>query len=259
MAEAETSARQALALYEESIPTDWQTFKCRTMLGGILNGEKKRPEAELALRNAAALARELSGDEQQENLAQVLYDLAWVLQIEDKLPEAETAARDALAIRKSLEAAGHPQHQGVADSLYELAVVLESEHESGQAEAAARECLAFFEKTIPNEWPTYNCRSTLGLILTSERKYAEAEPLLLSAYEGLSQTQGTFSTDLKARVRESLERLVQLYQAIPRPDQAAQWQRRLTEFDSVAAESRVRLVAPNAEAVAASRTTATQP
>jgi Tfp pilus assembly protein PilF len=126
LADAESAARDALVRYEKSIPNDWQTFNCGTTLGGILNGEKKRPEAEEALRNAVALARRVANDQHAGDLAQALYSLAWVLQIEDKLPDAENASREALVIRQQLEPPGHPG-QDVADSLYELAVVLQSE------------------------------------------------------------------------------------------------------------------------------------
>jgi tetratricopeptide (TPR) repeat protein len=232
LADAESAARDALVRYEKSIPNDWLTFNCGTMLGGILNGEKKRAEAEDALRDAVALAKRVANDQHAGNLAQALYALAWVLQIEDKLPDAENAAREALIIRQKLEQQGR-QGQEVADSLYELAVVLQSERKSDQAETPARECLARYERIIPNEWPTFNCRSTLGLILLSQRKYPEAEALLLSAYGGLSQVGGIFAIDMKARVRESLERLVALYEAIPRPAEAAKWKLKLAEFDQL--------------------------
>jgi tetratricopeptide (TPR) repeat protein len=236
LVEADSSARDALALYEKTVPRDCQTFKCLTMIAGILGSENKRSEEELILRQGITRAKLSLSNDHQEDLAQALYDLAWVLQIENKLTEAEAAARDALAIRRNLEAAGH-QGQDVADSFYELAVVLQSEQAWAQAEATACECLTRYEKNIPNEWPTFNCRSTLGLILTAEGNYAEAEPLLLSAYEGLSHAHVTFVVDLNARVRECLERLVRLYQAILRPDQVAVWQRKLTDLDHPMLES----------------------
>jgi tetratricopeptide (TPR) repeat protein len=230
LAEAESAAREALERYEKSSPNDWQRFNCANTLGGILNGEKKRAEAEVALRDAVAVAKRVANDSHAGDLAQALYSLAWVLQIEDKLPDAEDAAREALVIRRKLEAQGH-ERQEVADSLYELAVVLQSQREWAQAEVPARECLARYEKMIPNEWPTFNCRSTLGLILLSQHKYTEAEALLLSAYSGLSQLHGTFPIDMEARVREALERLVALNEATSRPAQAAEWRLRLSALD----------------------------
>ena len=141
LADAELAARDALTRYEKSVPNDWQTFNCGTMLGGILNGEKKRAEAECALRDAVALAKRTANDQHAGDLAEALYSLAWVLQIEDKLPDAENAAREALVIRQKLEQPAR-QGQDVADSLYELAVVLQSESKWDQAEPPARECLA---------------------------------------------------------------------------------------------------------------------
>jgi hypothetical protein len=43
------------------------------------------------------------------------------------------------------------------------------------------------EKKIPDDFFTFNARSMLGGSLLGQKKYAEAEPLLLSAYEGLRQ------------------------------------------------------------------------
>ena len=57
--------------------------------------------------------------------------------------------------------------------------------------------------------------------------------MLLSAYRDLSQVRGTFAIDMKARIRESLERLVALYEAIPRPADAAEWKLKLAEFDQL--------------------------
>jgi hypothetical protein len=57
-----------------------------------------------------------------------------------------------------------------------------------EAEPLARECLALREKTIPEDWLTCDARIVLGASLLGQQKYAEAEPLLLSGYEGLKES-----------------------------------------------------------------------
>ena len=75
-----------------------------------------------------------------------------------------------------------------------------------------------------------------GGSLAGQAKYAEAEPLLRQGYEGLVQRQASMPPILNAprRVTESLERLVQLYDAWDKPDQAAEWKKKLAEFQQAA-------------------------
>jgi len=103
-----------------------------------------------------------------------------------------------------------------------------------EAEGLARECLAIRERNIPDDWRTFNARSMLGGSLLGQKKYAEAEPLLLSGYEGMRQREARIPLEGKPRLTETLQRLVQLYEATDRPDQAGQWKRKLAEFDKAA-------------------------
>ncbi|MGD0258381.1 MAG: serine/threonine-protein kinase [Verrucomicrobiota bacterium] len=103
-----------------------------------------------------------------------------------------------------------------------------------EAEAPARECLTLREIEIPDDWRTFNARSMLGGSLLGQKKYAEAEPLLLAGYQGMKQREARIPLEGKPRLTETLQRLVQLYEAIGRPDQAAKWQQKLAEFDKAA-------------------------
>jgi eukaryotic-like serine/threonine-protein kinase len=100
-----------------------------------------------------------------------------------------------------------------------------------EAEGPARECLAQREREIPDDWRTFNARSMLGGSLLGQKKYAEAEPLLLSGYEGMKQRENRIPAAGRPRLKETLQRLVQLYEATNRPDQAAGWKQKLAEFD----------------------------
>jgi serine/threonine protein kinase/tetratricopeptide (TPR) repeat protein len=83
-----------------------------------------------------------------------------------------------------------------------------------EAEPLARECLALREKLIPHEWRTFNARSMLGGCLLGQKKYDEAEPLLVAGYEGLKCRQRRIPPEGKPNVRVSLERLVLLNEAL---------------------------------------------
>jgi hypothetical protein len=87
-----------------------------------------------------------------------------------------------------------------------------------EAEGLARECLAQREREIPDDWRTFNSRGMLGGSLLGQMKYAEAEPLLVSGYEGMKQCEVKIPLEGKVRLSETLQRLVRLYQATKRPD-----------------------------------------
>ena len=55
----------------------------------------------------------------------------------------------------------------------------------------------------------------LGASLAGQKKYTDAEPLLLQSRQGLQQRQASLSPILNAprRITEALEHLVQLYDA----------------------------------------------
>ncbi len=63
-------------------------------------------------------------------------------------------------------------------------------------------------------------RSLLGGCLSKQKKFADAEPLLL---QGLAQAKAT----PPKRLREALERLVQLYAAWGQKDKADEWRKKL--------------------------------
>ena len=51
------------------------------------------------------------------------------------------------------------------------------------AEPLLRESLAISAKQAPDAWFTFNTQALLGGALLGQKKYAEAEPLLLRGYE----------------------------------------------------------------------------
>jgi WD40 repeat protein/serine/threonine protein kinase len=97
------------------------------------------------------------------------------------------------------------------------------------AEPVLRDCLALREKAEPDAWTTFNTRSMLGGSLLGQEKYAEAEPLLLQGYQGMKQRAAQIPPIGQPRLREAVERLVQLYDDWDKPEQAAEWRKKLEE------------------------------
>jgi len=86
-----------------------------------------------------------------------------------------------------------------------------------------RECLAAQQRSAPDAWWVFNAQLLLGGALLGQKNYAEAEPLLLQGYEGLKQREKTISPQDLLRIAEALDRLIELYTATNRPNEAKKW------------------------------------
>ena len=91
------------------------------------------------------------------------------------------------------------------------------------AEPILRECLAVRERKEPDAWSTFNTQALLGTSLLGQKKYEDAEPLLLKGYEGMKARETTIPPPADKRIPETLDRLVELYTATDRPEEAARW------------------------------------
>jgi tetratricopeptide (TPR) repeat protein len=96
-----------------------------------------------------------------------------------------------------------------------------------EAEAVLRECLAIRQKKQPNAWMTFNTQSMIGAALLGQEKYADAESLLLAGYEGMKQRAARIPPHSKVWLTAALRRLVQLHDALDRPEEAARWRKEL--------------------------------
>jgi serine/threonine protein kinase len=95
-----------------------------------------------------------------------------------------------------------------------------------EAETVLRECLAIQEKTAPNVWSTFHSKSLLGASLLGQKRFAEAEPLLLAGYTGMKRRENQIVLKDKACLTEGLARLVLLYDAWGKKDKADEWRAR---------------------------------
>jgi hypothetical protein len=118
----------------------------------------------------------------------------------------------------------------LAGRLARIGLLLMDQKKWTEAEPLLRECLAIREKTQPDIWTTFNEQSMLGGALLGQKKYAEAEPLLLKGYEGMKQREKTIPPQATIRIPEALDRLIELYTAINKPDEVKKWQNERAKY-----------------------------
>jgi len=105
------------------------------------------------------------------------------------------------------------------------------------AEALLRELLPIREAKLAGAWQPEVSRSQLGSALLGQRRFAEAEPLLVAGADGLLQRLESMPAKARFRVREAVARVVDLYEqwgeaapGTPRAEQAARWRERLASL-----------------------------
>ena len=116
-----------------------------------------------------------------------------------------------------------------AGSLAQIGLsLLEAKHYAA-AETFLRECLLIRDKTLPDDWLRFNTQSMLGGALAGQKKLPEAEPLLLEGYSGLKDREAKIPPAAKIRLTEAIRRLVDLYTAWDKPEEAEKWRAKLQE------------------------------
>ena len=152
--------------------------------------------------------------------------------------KAETWRRKWLAVVKEKSGPDSPSY---AAELAGLGNNLIQQTKHADAETILRECLTIRAKTEPDAWRTFNTQSLLGEAILGQKKYDEAESLLVKGYEGLkarfSQPGATVvaaknaptpastpaDSPPKEKLAEALERLIKLYDEWGKPAEAVKW------------------------------------
>jgi hypothetical protein len=107
-------------------------------------------------------------------------------------------------------------------SAADLALAYQSRGKFAESEALAHEALEFDRKRQPDDWQRFDAESLLGASLAGQKKYAEAEPLLLEGYQGIAVRKDQIDAQDRCDVDPSRERIVQLYQAWGKPSKVAE-------------------------------------
>ncbi len=138
--------------------------------------------------------------------------------------KAESSYRDSLEQARRQFGGDDPR---TAELMAVLSLNLLRQKKYADAEPLLRDCLKVRKAKQPDTWNTFSAQSMLGEALLGQKTYADAEPLLLKGYEGMKQREAKIPPQGKVRLTEALQRLVQLYEAMDKKDEAAKWREEL--------------------------------
>jgi eukaryotic-like serine/threonine-protein kinase len=182
----------------------------------------KYAQAQTLFGQTLKIANHVWGPE-NPNKQNILADFAFLYQRQGKFDLAETYAAQVLAGRQ--HALG-PEHPDTMASAANLALAYVSQSKFAESEPLARETLEFNRKKQPDDWQRFRAETLLGASLAGQKKYAEAEPLLLEGYQGMVSRKDRMDVPSWYNLDRAREWTVQLYQAWGKPEKAAEWKKK---------------------------------
>ena len=193
-----------------------------TGLGSFLLENGQTEESLEHLREAEGIYRKIYGDANLQ-LGDNLRLQALAFFSGGKYSEAEARISETLKIYR---AATSPQFINFATALMVQGMIYSETNKIDEAEKLLREAVRIRSENMPE---THFLRATangaLGEFLTGQKRFAEAEPFLLSSYESLNKSQAANSP----RALRARQRLANLYAAWNKPDQALRYRAMLTQ------------------------------
>jgi tetratricopeptide (TPR) repeat protein len=194
----------------------------------------KSPQAERLYTEALAGQRRLLGEEHPDT-ANTMHNLAVFYTNGGRNAEAEPLAAKALEIRQRVLGVEHPETVRVTN----LGLVNLNLGRHEQAESLLRAALTSYEKIAPDGWERYNCQSLLGASVAGQKRYQEAEPLAVDAYEALMRRKSSISPANASVMDQAGRRVIQLYRNWGKPEKAAESAKRVGIRSSARAGQRV--------------------
>jgi tetratricopeptide (TPR) repeat protein len=155
----------------------------------------------------------------RNNLAQAYESIGrWV--------EAERLYRETSARRRNSD---HPDAGLLAGDLVGLGRLLLRQSRWAEAEPLLRKSLDI--RNLAGGRGRYHALNLLGGALLGQGRYVDAEPLIVQGYEGMKPRGASIAVGERSSLREAGERVVRLYEAWGKPEQAAAWKAKLGMSD----------------------------
>jgi serine/threonine protein kinase/tetratricopeptide (TPR) repeat protein len=219
-AQAEALSIQTHEIMRRVIGPDVEnTVDTMDNLASAYTGEGKYEQADALFRETIEICRRTRGPAHPFTLG-VVSDFAAMYQRQGKYALAETYSAQALAGQR--HALG-PDHPDTMSSALDLALALISQERFAESETLAREALETDRKKQPDDWQFFRAEAVLGASLAGQKKYAEAEPLLLDGYQGMAARKERIRVPDWYHLDRAREWIAKLYQAWEKPDKAAAW------------------------------------
>jgi serine/threonine protein kinase/Tfp pilus assembly protein PilF len=261
-AQAEPILTQVLEIDRRALgPDNLLTVRCMYYLGIAYSGEGKYAQAEALLSRAVEINSRVLGPEHRDTLWYT-NGLATTYDREGKYAQAEALFSQALEVERRVLGPTHPvtlmSRNGLADvyideskyglaetyaaqaltgrkynlgpdhpdtmvSMNDLVLAYELQGKFTESEPLARETEKIEQAKQPDDWQRFWAESLLGESLAGEKRYAEAEPLLLEGYRGMLARKERTPVPSRRHLDSAHGWIIELYEAWGKPQKAAEW------------------------------------
>lgn len=217
--QAEAIMKEAVAGHHQAFgPEHPATLAANTALANVYAGEGRYAEAEALHLQVLEIKRRTLGPTNRQTLNSLSYIVS-LYQQQGKYAQALPYAEEALAAKRRTVGPDSPVTMNAAEDLTLTYVALAR---FSAAEPLAREAQDWFRNKRPDAPERFFAASLLGASLAGQKKYAEAEPLLLDGYQGMvareqADASNRFEINLAGRWID------ELYRGWGKPEQVSHW------------------------------------
>jgi len=222
-AQAEELFAQTLKIQRRVLgPEHINTLVSMANLAFNYSAQGKNAQAQELFARTLEIMRRVLGTEHLYTL-DTLVEFAFMYQRQGKYDLAETYAAQVLAGRRHILG---PEKPDTIASMADLALAYQSQRKFAQSEPLAREAVDKDRKIQPDDWQRFRAESLLGASLAGQKKFAEAESLLLAGYQGMLARKERIPAPDQYHLDLARKWLAQLYQAWGKPEKAAEWRQK---------------------------------
>ncbi len=224
---------QALPLFERTVelmktnmpPNAPETLFAMRNLAVAFEGTR-HPDQALSLgKELFKLSEEKFGPDHAETL-NALGDLVGFLLEVRNFPEAEDRGKELAERLQQGKGRPLPASAPAVRGLANLGKNLLERQQGAKAEQVLRDYLINSEKAGAGSWEAFSARSLLGGALLGQRKFAEAQPLIVSGYDELKKqaaARKNLDNDARDDLRGAMDRLEELYDQRQDDRDSARW------------------------------------
>jgi eukaryotic-like serine/threonine-protein kinase len=264
-AQAEALYSQTLEIERRTLGTEHRlTLMCMNNLANLYQDLGKLAEAEALQAEALEVKRRVLGPEHPDTLMS-MHNLANTYAAEGKYTQAEPLFTQALDAQKRRLGPLHgstlstlsdfasmhqrqgnytlaetndtellagcrqtfgPERPKTMSAAADLALVYNLEGKSDASEPLARQAFEFYRTKQPNWWEQFWAESLLGASLAGQKKFTEAESLLLEGYQGMLARKDRINVLERSLLDQAHQWLVQMYVDWGKPEKAAEWRKK---------------------------------